>query len=204
MRFLLAAIAALGVSTQALGEVQITGAISNSTANLYYEKYTSQGASASVFVVLGTFIRLGVTHRQELKEKAGYKVDKENQGQFFYFAERDHIVTNSLDLKLILYPGTTLVPYLSGGIAAKTYNTEYTIGESKVPTLLPDAETVNLKADPYTEIVPTVGIGLGIRLNQEFSLQLSYDGSPGTMMEPGGEKIGVIDTYMQFGLTYHL
>jgi hypothetical protein len=204
MRFFFVAFAAVGISTAALSEVQFTGAVSSSNANLYYEKYTSQGASASVFVTLGTFTRIGITHRQEMKRKAGYKQSKEEEGSFFFYSEMDHIVTNSLDLKLILYPGDTLVPYLSGGIAAKTYSTEYAIGETKQPALLSDAQTATLKLDPYTEIVPTVGIGLGVRLNQEFSLNISYDGSPGTAQEPGGERVGVIDTYMQVGITYHL
>ena len=111
----------------------------------------------------------------------GWNVDKETKLAAPYSLETS-IKANSLDLTLILYPGEVFVPYLTGGVIVKEYVWQYR-----------DAKT-SFTSAPETETpAPNVGLGLGVRLNRQFSLKLLFTASPSEYAQPGEPAQAVWD-----------
>ena len=191
-------------ASSAWGKISFTGSYSNSSSSFGLQSYQAQGGSIAVSLGLGTFVGIRLMHRQEFRYTDGYKVNEEDDSQFKTFESRDHITTNAIDLKFILYPGQVLVPYLTAGYGLKTYKTVATSSQSySTINLLDD---VPQETESLNETIPSPvgGIGLAIRINREFSLDLSHNLSLGYTSVPEGETTMVLDSYNNVGITYRL
>lgn len=166
---------------------------SASQSNLGLNTQSDYDASISIAEDVGPYLRLGVTHRQKHKETSGYNVDPISQSYQFTQEMADDIA-NSVDLSVILYYGSVFVPYVQVGLVRKDY-----FLSSKVEL----GEPVQTKY--VLGPVWNAGIGMGIRLNQYFSLNLAYNVSPGYKQEkPGMPPKSALDSYASIGITYNL
>ena len=190
----------LGASGSAYSTVHVTGSVSASTSNVPMQTFESQAASGSLGIDLGNYIRLGVTHKQEFQISSGYKDTSTSTepttatSTYVEFYSRTHIVSNSLDLTLILYEGQIFLPYLTLGAVVKNYRFE-TQEEGQA------SEIRKGSMGP----VPNVGGGIGFRLNKDFTLKFAFTASPGLAQDPGEEKpTSTWDRNTSVGLTYAL
>lgn len=160
--------------------------------NVPLSTYNSVAGSGSIAFDLGRYVRLGYTHRQEYQTTEGWAKEAGSE-EYVEFYNLTHVTANSVDLTVILYEGDLFVPYLLAGGVVKTYRFENRKGG------------VTEKSDPLTmPPVPNLGAGVGIRLNRDFTLKLSYVASPGYSQEPNGEIKGTWDKYSTLQLTYQL
>lgn len=169
----------------------VSGNLQSSSAGLSETK--SQIASGTIAFDVGSFLRLGFTHRQKIEDAQGYKQLSDSE-EYSLIRIKTHQISNSLDLTVILYQGELVFPYLKGGAIVKTETIEYETSD----------ETI--KSDPITfGPHPSVGAGIGIRVHQNFTLKISYTVSPGVKTDPETqEQKGTIDTYTELGLTYKI
>lgn len=195
------------ISVNAQASIYVSGSISTSTSNVPFQTFESRYGSGSLGIDLGRFIRLGYTHSQELSVTEGYR-DPNGQSQTRGAASSDvvdtcescvatrsstQVVGNSLDLQIILFEGQLFMPYITGGAIVKLYRFE------------------NLESGQVTRNegavgpVPNLGAGLGIRLNKDFTLKLTYIASPG-LAQTKGEELphGVWDKRVTLGLSYQI
>jgi hypothetical protein len=192
-------------ATQAYSAMYVSGSVSASSANAGLMSYDSRGGSASLAMDIGRFMRLGFTHRQQFQESRGYVGKDENyctsddvldekveEGDCLKYQSKTHVIGNSIDLTVILYDGQVFVPFLLGGAVIKTYSSE-TKKEGEDDTVI-DPETYGP--------VPNIGAGIGIKLNKEFQLKLTYQASPGLTLLPDGTKRSVWDKDTSLGLSY--
>jgi len=163
---------------------------SGSTKNVEYETNTDRSISGSIAIDLGSFFRLGYTRRYAWESKQGYE-DGNKDGQYGTFYDTSSQVINGFDLTMMLYHGDVFTPFISGGIALGQYHREYQIGEEAGET---DRSFVG----------PTVGAGLAIAINENFSLKLSRTWMPAVRTRPGSEPERVLDDFTQIGISYRL
>jgi hypothetical protein len=189
-----------GASGAAFGTVYVTGSVSASTSNVPLQTYESQAGSGSLAIDLGSYIRLGVTHKQEFQMSSGYQDTSTDEGStttvpnYIEVYSRTHIISNSLDLTLILYEGQIFLPYLTLGAVVKNYRFD-TQQEGQA------SEIRKGSVGP----VPNVGGGIGFRLNKDFTLKFAFTASPGLAQKPGEEKATATwDRNTSVGLTYQL
>ena len=165
---------------------------SASQNNVPLSTYNSVAGSGSIAFDLGRYVRLGYTHRQEYQTTEGW-TKEDNSDNYIEFFNLTHVTSNSVDLTVILYEGELFVPYLLGGGVLKTYRFENRKAD------------IREKSDPLTmPPVPNLGAGVGIRLNRDFTLKLSYVASPGYTSEPNGEIKGTWDKYTTLQLSYQI
>lgn len=185
------------------GAIYLTGSVTASQSNAGLQTHSSNGGSATIASDLGRYVRLGYTHRQDIQRSKGYVGETEDDCDFskedslarcLDYDSNTHIMSNSVDLTLILYEGDVFVPFLMGGAVVKTY----TYQSSKA------GEIVTKVGPKSTPPLPNLGIGMGIRLNREFSLKLSYTASPGYVYTPDGKSRSAWDKNTSLGLTYQL
>mgnify|MGYP003683318259 CR=1 FL=1 len=180
-------------SAEAAISIGLSGAASQSNYSLETQK--SSILSANVSLGIASFLRIGFTHRRSFQEKSGLKKSTSDSGTIYYeFEDNTDIVTNSVDLTAILYPGR-ISPFVFGGVARRDYYTEvrYPGSESKGETTLP--------------AVPNYGLGFAVQLNRSFSLKITRTYTPGitTSLEDGEEVDEVVnDTYTQLGISYRI
>ena len=178
----------------AFGAFHFTVQGSATDSHFGLQTQASRSASASIATDLGVYFRLGITHREDVSDQQGYSAKDDGSG--YYFSKtRTNLSANSLDLTIILYYGELFVPYIMAGAIKKEYITEFTAesGEKIVsPTSLPP--------------VPNAGVGVGIRINKDFSLKLSYTVSPGFVQNGPEDTEGrrVLDKVTSVGITYDL
>ena len=178
---------------QASAGIHFTLQSSLSENNLPLSSQNYRSGSASIAFDLGTYFRVGFTHRQSENLSTGYVIS-EDFNQYIYRMTKNQNFSNSLDFTVILYYGRIFVPYLQLGAVKKEYVIESTIG-----TL--DTEKERYPLPP----VPNAGVGLGIRLNRNFSLKLSFSVSPGIKKtHPMHEAEAVWDTFTSIGITYNI
>ena len=209
----IAFVSALALSPSAArAATYLTGSVSATTSNVPYQTSQSNYGSASLGVDLGRYIRLSLTHSQQFEVTEGYKErddngadatpdtnagsddDPTNDDQLEKFSNRTHVIGNSVDLQLILYEGQVFVPYLSGGLILKSYH--FVSKE--------DGEEDSVKSIKNIP-GPNLGLGLGMRLNKQFTLKLSYIASPGMTRKPFDESArSVWDKKVTMGVTYEL
>lgn len=184
------------------GTVYVTGSVSASTSNVPMQTNESQAGSGSLAVDLGRYIRLGLTHKQEVQYSSGYKdtsatdstTTATTPANYVEVSSRTHIISNSLDLTLILYEGQIFLPYLTIGGVVKNYRFD-TAEAGQTP------KSMKGSVGP----VPNIGAGIGFRLNKEFTLKFSFTASPGLTQKPGeDEPKGAWDKNTSIGLTYQL
>lgn len=168
----------------------LKGTLSDSNYNL--QNQANRSAAASIATDVGNYIRLGLTHREEVSAAKGFSETERGSRIYYYFSTRSREIANSIDLTLILYYGELLVPYVQVGMVQKTNSVAYG----------------NLKIGPVvSDPMPSGGVGLGIRLNRNFSLKLDYTVSPGSKKRDpfSSEKAeGVLDSYSSLGITYNI
>ena len=190
------AIACFLAPQQAFAVVHFTIGGSQSQNNVG-QSVLSRAGSASVAVDLGEYFRVGITHRQEFSENQGYVEYRTNKGNYYLSPGVTKVIANSVDLSVILYSGDIFVPFIQGGLVRKDYDFEVT-KESDDGQIVVD--TGKATQGP----VPSIGAGVGIKLNRSFSLKISYVASPGFVTLPDGELAAKLDTYTQIGITYQL
>ena len=176
-------------SSYAVMHLSLSGSHSDSNAGL--QKIEAGSLSASVAFDLGDYFRLGYTHMQQLQSAIGNTQDQETK-VYTAIRSKSHVVSHSVDLTAILYAGEIFTPYIFAGMGVKTYNIENKEGDK--PT---EKTTVTIPN-------PNGGAGMAIRLNQKFSLKLSYTVSPGVKQEPNKPQEGTTDSYAQIGIQYSL
>ena len=161
--------------------------------NLGLNSQENFSGSASVAFDIGTYLRLGITHRRAESQIKGYR-ETSVTNEYRYEEERTDNIANSIDLTVILYYGRVFVPYIQLGMVRKEYTMTYMI------------ENLSAIKKQYTlPAVPNAGIGLGIRLNSDFSLKLSYSVSQGIKQKrPDTPPEGVLDSYTSVGISYSI
>lgn len=197
MRFLTFIASILFLMDDAYGAISVGLSGSTSQSSYSLETQKSSVVSANVSVAITRFLRIGLTHRRSFLEKSGLKkTQSEDQTQTIYFEFEDNtdVVSNSIDLTVVLYPGQ-ISPFVFGGVARRDYYTEvrYPFSESKGQTTLP--------------AVPNYGVGFAVQLNRNFSLKITHTFTPGisTTLEDGEEITeSVNDTYTQLGISYRI
>lgn len=185
-------VATVVFSQSAFAVVHFTLGGSQSQNNVPYQTYVSRAGSASVAVDMGEYFRIGYTHRQEFSNNYGFKVSTTDPSTYTEFLSQTKVVSNSIDLNIILYAGDLFIPYLSAGAVVKAYSSAF--------SSIDGTESASITLPP----VPNLGGGVGMRLSRSFSLKLSYTVSPGVRQEPGGIQEGILDTYSSLGITYQL
>lgn len=198
-------VAAASLATPAFSAIYLTGSVSASSANAGLMSYDSHGGSASVAMDMGRFMRLGYTHRQQFQQSkgvvgkdedscaAGDVVDgKVQTGDCLSYESKTHVVANSIDLTVILYDGQVFVPFVMAGAVIKTYSSQ-TKKEGEDDTIVEPT---------VVGPVPNIGGGIGIKLNKEFTLKLTYQASPGVVLLPDGTNRRVWDKDTSVGLSY--
>jgi hypothetical protein len=193
------------LESKALAVLFLTGSVSSSIANAGFQTYESRYGSGSLGFDLGRYIRLQYTYSQEYASSYGYKDQNAgSSGQKQTATDNDcsqctesrsmtRVIGNSLDLQIVLYEGTVLVPYITLGSIIKTY--EMRLVENGVET----------GHDPVTMgPLPNLGLGVGLRLNKDFTLKISYITSPSVAQERGEEPRSTWDKKVTVGLTYQI
>jgi hypothetical protein len=149
---------------------------------------------------LGSYFRIGLTHREDISNQEGWAEDKGAASGYAYSRTRQHLRANSVDLTLILYYGELFVPYLMAGAIKKQYVTEFSVAT--------DVDGAESRSSSSLElpVLPNFGAGLGIRLNREFSLKLSYSVSPGIVQNSpvDSDPRSILDKMLSVGISYDL
>jgi hypothetical protein len=181
------------LASNSFGAIHLSLQGSLSKNYLGLQTHSSRSVSGSVAVDLGQYFRLGVTHREAFMEQEGYG-QTDDTNTYVYAKTIQKVVSNSLDLTLILYYGDIFVPYVMAGVVVKNYDVET------------DSSTEGRVRQKFSgPMVPNGGFGLGIRLSKDFSIKLSYTASPGVKQEtPEVEAKSVLDDYTSVGITYNI
>jgi hypothetical protein len=200
------------LATPALGGVYVTGSVAGSTTNIAYSSYQSQYSSGSIGFDIASILRLSYTYSQEDATNEGYtdprteaqlkaanalpanaNDDPSDDGYLVAYRTTSRVIGNSVDLQLVLYKGDVFVPFVVGGVIHK---------QTSITT---EKEGQGPQTTKGQSLGPQAGAGLGVRLNRQFSLKLSYLISPGQTRLPGEEKAtNVWDKKVTFGLQYEL
>ena len=178
-----------GFAAPAMASMHFTLSGSKSISHAAYETIESGGLSGSVAWDLGEYIRIGYTYRQELQSTKGYTLETTDNA-YHKFESSSRITSQSADLTLVLYAGDIFTPYIFAGGGPKTYDT-YMNEEGKSPTHNKSGLTS-----------PNGGVGLSIRISQNFSLKMSYTISQGITVTPDTKPSLAIDSYTQAGISY--
>ena len=169
--------------------VTVRGSLVNN--NLGLNTQANNSVSASLSFDVGSVFRVGLTHRQAFSKISGYRLNEVNQ-QYDFQIESNYSIANSADFTVILYFGKLFVPYLQIGLVKKEY-----ILTSELNDNTPN------KSKYVMPVVPNGGMGLGIRLNKDFSLKISYTVSQGIRQtDPDADPVGVFDDFTSIGLSY--
>ncbi len=162
--------------------------------NLGLSNQDERSLSGSVDLDLGSHLRIGLTHQEGYIHLQGYQYSRPSNS-YYLMQEKTHTIANSLDLTLILYYGDIFVPFVKMGIIKKRYLITY-INDSTG-----QSQTNSFALPP----VPNAGVGLGIRLNTNFSLNLTYIVSPGIRQTyPDEDPQSVLDSSLSIGLSYQV
>ena len=183
----------------------LTGSVSSSISNVRFQTYESRYGSSSLGIDLGRYIRLQYTYSQEYSYSYGYK-DQSSTGstqtkepvdsyctQCVETRSMTRVIGNSVDLQIVLYEGTVFVPYAMLGAIVKTY--EMRVIENGI-----ESGQAPVPMGP----LPNLGAGVGIRLNKDFTLKVSYITSPGVSQERGEEPRSTWDKKLTVGITYQI
>lgn len=174
-------------------DVYFTLSGNTQNSNLIFQSVRSRIISGTAALDVGSFMRLGVTHRQKFEDNQEYILINDADPDNIIVENTKssiHQISNSIDLTLILYEGTLITPYINGGVVFKNYRITSSSSENKAVVLPPQ---------------PSGGVGLGIMLSREFSLKISYTVSPGMRWNPDRSRADrVLDNYTELGITYKI
>jgi len=187
------------MSHSALGAVYVSGSVNQSTSNLGFQKQETRGGSLSIDLGLGQYIRIGITHQQNFKESLGWEENEDlpetDPARYEPFSSKEYISANSLDFTFILYEGTVIVPYLKIGGIWKSYTIERVTAT--------EIERTEQKASSIPE--PNLGVGAGIKLNQQFTIKLFHRASPSAIYDEKLNKaVPAWDRDTTVGISYKL
>ena len=182
-------------SQELFGRVHFTLQSALSENNLPLSSQNSRSGSASIAFDLGTYFRIGYTHRQAINTNQGYVQVTSQPESYQYKMEETHSFSNSLDFTIILYYGRLFVPYIQVGAVKKDYFLVSAVGDDE-----PTESKISLPP------VPNGGVGVGIRLNRNFSLKISLSVSPGLKKTTPdqSEPESVWDTFTSVGISYNI
>ncbi len=182
------------LSSPASAALHFTLQGSASDSHLGLQTQATRSASGSIAADLGSYFRIGITHREDVSNQAGHTEKNDGSG-YYYSKTRTNLAANSVDLTVILYYGELFVPYIMGGAIKKEYVTSFTFE---------DGQTVSSRTP--LPVAPNAGVGLGIRINRDFSLKLSYTVSPGYAQDGPEDTVGraILDRMTSVGITYDL
>jgi hypothetical protein len=195
----------LSIATPSFAGVHFTLSGQHSKSNIGYQAVESGALSAGFAFDIGQYIRLGYTHMQQLQASEGYACEENDptnsipDGDGGYsqcptFQSLSHIVGHSVELTLILYAGDVMTPYITMGAGPRTYRTVSKKGDGP--------EKVDA---PPSSPSMNGAIGVSFKLNQKFSLKMSYSMTGGVKKIPGEEKAkGTVDGSASIGLQYSL
>lgn len=185
LNILLASFALLSLPLKASVHFTLAGKIKDSNYGLLTQEENE--ASLSVAFDVGSYLRLGVTHRQETNTSKGF-VESEEGYAISTVTTKE--LADSIDLTIILYYGKIFVPYLQFGMIERHY------------TFISGTQEPRTKRVPWQ---PNGGYGLAIRLNENFSLKLSQMFSDGVRIPyPNAEPESTLDAYTSVGISYNL
>lgn len=200
----IACVSLLGISNMASAGMHLSLSGSQSSSNAGLQKIESGAGSASVAFDIWDYLRLGYTYRQEISSTGGYTEGRDANGgiiknaagepaSYVKFLNRSRVVSQSVDLTIVLYAGDVFMPYIFVGAGTKNYD---------ILNQTENKEDEHIKAS--VPVSPNAGAGLGIRLSQRFSLKFSYTVSQGIKQLPGQLAEPTLDNYTQVGITYAL
>lgn len=192
--------------------MDFTGSVAASNSSIPYQAYDSRYISASIGVDLGSQLRLSYSYSQEESFTKGYtdirsesdltlanatraeaNDDPDDDNNLVTYSSHSRVIGNSIDLQLVLYEGEIFSPYITGGVI------------KKMTTIDMEKDGDLTKGKPVPGLGPNLGVGLGIRLNREFMLKLSYIASQGATREPFEPKAKTTwDRKATVGLSYKL
>lgn len=180
--------------------VFVNGSLTSGNQSLLYKRNQTQSANASVEFGVGPYVRLGYGFEYGYSTEEGYS--SELDGIFVPVDDSTIVSGHSIDLTLVLYPGEIFVPFIKGGGIHRQYDMRYVSGREYLTT-------GNKVYVEYEDDMTTwqAGGGLGIKLNRQFSLRISYILSPGKRMptDPNkSEADKVLDRKTSIGLSYQL
>ncbi len=189
---ILAFVSFLSNSLSAAVHFTLRGSANRNNLGLNHQEERS--ASGSVAVDLGSHLRLGITHQQGYVGLQGYQYNR-TANAYYYVQEKTHTIANSLDLTVILYYGDIFVPFVQVGVIKKRYLITYST----------EGSSQSVSKSYALPPVPNTGVGLGIRLNTNFSLNITYTVSPGIRQaRPDQRPQSVLDSYLSLGLSYQI
>lgn len=169
--------------------ISLSGSSGNSSIFLQTQKTVS--GSISVSFDIGSYVQLGLTHQQATSNETGYTYDA-SQKAYVYSETLTSTQANSLDLTLILYAGEIFTPYVKAGAVIKKYTIMYDQNEDTKTTF-------------PAPLGAQAGLGLSIKLNQKFSLNLSTTHSVGYRQETPNDSLKqVIDVSNSVGITFKI
>ena len=188
--FLLFYIISYSNNLAASAHISINGSVANNYLGLNTQN--NKTTSISVDFDIGPWLRIGLTHRQSQSQIEGYQLFEQIKA-YVYEEKKNYSWANALNLTLILYYGTIFVPFLQFGYVKKDY-------------LLTSRNFTGSYENKYgIDPVPNAGIGMGIKMNQHFSLKLSYNISEGVKQErPDREPEPIYDSFSTLGLSYKI
>jgi opacity protein-like surface antigen len=198
---------AFGIATTSFAGVHFSLSGSHSKSNTGYQAIEAGALSAGLAFDIGQYIRLGYTHMQQLQASEGYACEENDptnsvpDGNGGYsqcptFQSLSHIIGHSVELTLILYAGDVMTPYITMGAGPRNYKIVSKKGDSPEETDTGGGPAMN------------GAIGVSFKINQKFSLKLSYAMTAGTKKVPAfpaEEKAkSTVDGSASIGLQYSL
>ena len=197
------AVTFISMSSIASAGMHLSLSGSQSTSNAGYQKIQSGSGSASVAFEIWDYLRLGYTYRQELAYTGGYteskdangNIQKDSTGASMYvkFLNRSKVISDSVDLTVVLYAGEVFMPYVFVGAGRKNYNIVNSVEGQ-------EDDVIKLSMPPS----PNGGAGIGVQLSRRFSLKFSYTVSQGYKQLPGQPLELTLDSFSQVGISYAL
>lgn len=180
-------------SQSAFAAMHLSLSGNHSLVHAGYQTIESGGASASVAFDLGSYFRLGLTHRQENSSAKGH-IEDEKTKELHTYESQSYIMSNSLDFTVVLYAGEIFMPYIFVGYGTKYYH-------------IRKVESGVISDDRNAGPGPNGGAGFAISLSKNFSLKISHTLSSGVTKDanhPELEGKSAVDGYTQAGISYAL
>ncbi len=198
LRLLPAIVLTLSASP-ALAGVSLGISGTDSTSNSLFKTKDSGGISATISLDLGSYFRIGYTHRQATETEDGWEAQTNGTETSLvpidkYYKE----YSNAIDLTVVLYQGQIFTPFIFGGGVCKRFRINNKVGDQH-----------DAYSDKSECPLPNGGFGLAINLNQNFSLRFSrtYSAAGITVQQQEDGSFlpkRAIDVYSQYGITYKL
>jgi hypothetical protein len=192
-----------------LAAITVTGSISTSTTNVPLQITTMQYGTAGIDLDLGQYIRFGLNYGLQVSSSAIYQpvenissaalADSANPtcptvGSCFAVINKSVVTERGFGFTLILWAGDVVMPYITVGGVVKKYTFSTQVNDGLIE-----------ERQGQTPPSVSLGAGLVLKLNRDFSLKLNIQASPGVTMRPGDDKPRMMwDKKNTIGLTYQL